>query len=210
MQTMNLHQMMELYGAMLPLAIMLVKDDEDRAFLCEIYLQYKTLIYKVASDYFKPNQAEIEDAVGESVERLCKYCDTFRKVPCNKMASYIVKLTENVCRTRLRIMMMEKNHCAFSMDEEQSQQIPAQDHGLETVFSRFYAGELLAMFDGLNVRDQELIRMRYVDQMSYAEMAQALQMSEGSVRTALCRAKHRLEKMVAGEKEANHDDAENL
>ena len=192
---------------MLPLALLLVHDEDDQAFLCEIYLQYKALIYKVASDYWKPNQAEIEDAVGESVERLCKYCDKIRAVPCNKRASYIVKLVENVCRTRLRAMMTEKQHCAFSMDEEQSEQITAQDSVVETVFSHFYAEELIAMFDRLNERDQELIRMRHVDQMSYAEMAKALQMSEGSVRTALNRAKHRLEKMGAENKEESYHDA---
>lgn len=210
MQTLNVHQMMELYGTILPLAILLVNDDEDRAFLCEVYLQYKALIYKVASDYFKHNQVEIEDAVGESVERLCKYCKNFRAIPCNKMAAYIVKLVENVCRTRLRAIMMEKNHYAFSIDEEQSEQIPTHDSVLETVFSHFYAEELLAMFDRLNEYDRELIRMRHVDQMSYAEIAKALQMNEGSVRTALSRAKHRLKKIGAGDKEENHDDAEKI
>lgn len=210
MQTLNVHQLLELYGTMLPLAILLVNDDEDQAFLCEVYLQYKALIYKVASDYFKHNQAEIEDAVGESVERLCKYCKKFRAIPFNKMPAYVVKLVENVCRTRLRAIMVEKEHYAFSMDEEQSEQLSSQDSVLETVFSHFYAEELLVMFDQLSERDRELIRMRHVDQMSYAEMATALRMNEGAVRTALSRAKQRLEKMDVRRKEENRDDAEDF
>lgn len=206
MQPLNIHPMMDLCGTMLPLAILLVRDDRDRAFLCEVYLQYKALIYKVASDYFKPNRAEIEDAVSASVERLCKHCKKIRAVPCNKMPSYVVRIVENVCRTRLRAIKVEKKHYAFSMDEEQSEWLPHRDNVVETVFSHFYAEELLAMFDRLSERDQELIRMRHVDQMSYAEMAEALQMNEGSVRTALCRAKKRLEKLYAAKKEEDRDD----
>lgn len=195
MQTFHVHQMMELYGTVSPLAILLIEDDEDRAFLSDAYIQYKALMYKVASDYFKSNKADIEDAVGESVERLCKYCKSFRAVPCNKRASYVVKLVENVCSTRLRAKIMEKDRYAFSMDEEPYEHFPAEDNVLETVFSHLYAEELIALFDQLPKKDQELIRMRHVDQMSYTEMAQTLNMKEGTVRTALSRAKQRLEAM---------------
>lgn len=195
MQTFHVHQMMELYGTVIPLAILLIEDDEDRAFLSDAYIQYKALMYKVASDYFKPNKADIEDAVGESVERLCKYCKNFRAVPCNKKASYVVKLVENVCRTQLRARIMEKDRYAFSMDEEQYEHFSADDNVLDTVFSHLYAEELIELFDQLSARDKELIRMRHVDQMSYEEIAKALKMKEGAVRTALSRAKQRLEEI---------------
>lgn len=193
MQTFHVHQMTELYGTVIPLAILLIEDDDDRAFLSDAYIQYKALMYKVASDYFKPNKADIEDAVSESVERLCKYCKNFRATPCNKRASYVVKLVENVCRTQLRARIMEKDRYAFSMDEEQCEHIPAEHNVLETVFSHMYAEELIELFDQLSSRDKELIRMRHVDQMSYTEIAKALKMKEGTVRTALSRAKQRLE-----------------
>lgn len=210
MYALDAQQMMTIYGAVIPFAILRIEDDEDRTFLSEAYVQYKALLYKVAIDYFKPNQADIEDAVSESVERLCKYVHKFRAIPCNKRPSYVVRLVENVCRTRLRAMMLEKDAYAFSMDEEQSEQLPAEDNVLETVFSHFYAEDLLAMFDNLSKRDQELIRMRHVDQMSYTEIAKALHMNEGAVRTALSRAKQRLEKARTGQKRGEDDDSEGL
>lgn len=203
MQTFHVHQMMELYGTVIPLAILLIEDDEDRAFLSDAYIQYKALMYKVASHYFKPNKADIEDAVGESVERLCRYCKNFRAIPCNKRASYIVKLVENVCRTQLRARIMEKDRCAFSVDEEQCEHFPADDNVQETVFSHLCAEALIELFDQLSERDKELIRMRHVDQMSYAEIANTLNMKEGAVRTALSRAKQRLEAIGPVWKENN-------
>lgn len=210
MQILNIIQMIEMYGAVLPIAILLIDDDDDRTFLSGLYLQYKPLIYKIASDFLKPNQQEIEDAVGEAVERMCRYCKSIRAVPCNRMPSYIVRLVENICRTRIRTMMMEKDRYAFSIDEEHGAQIPVQEDVQETVFSRFYAEEILEMFDRLSMRDRELIRMRHVDQMSYAEIAKALHMREGAVRTALARAKQRLEKMSVRRKEEEHRDTDGI
>ncbi len=104
----NAHQMIELYGAVLPMAVLLVRDDDDRAFLSEMYLQYKALMYKIASDYFKSDAQAIEEVMSEAVERLCRYCEQIRAVPCNKRPAYLVRLVENVCRTRLRRLMLEK------------------------------------------------------------------------------------------------------
>ena len=46
----------------------------------------------------------------------------------------------------------------------------------------------------MSQRDQDIIWMRHVDLMEYSEMAEVLGMREGAVRTALTRAKARLEK----------------
>lgn len=198
----NAHQMIELYGAVLPMAVLLVRDDDDRAFLSETYLQYRALMYKIASDYFESDAQAIEEVMSEAVERLCRYCEQIRAVPCNKRPAYLVRLVENVCRTRLRCLMLEKDHYAFSLDDVQSEPLPAQENVEENVFSHFYAEELLAMLDRLNARDRELIYMRHVDRMSYAERAKALHMKEGTVRTALLRAKQRLKEIDIKEKEA--------
>lgn len=144
--------------------------------------------------------------MSEAVERLCRYCEQIRAVPCNKRPAYLVRLVENVCRTRLRRLMLEKDRYAFSLDDAQSEPLPAQDNVEETVFSHFYAEELLEMLDRLNARDRELIYMRHVDRMSYAEMAKALHMKEGTVRTALLRAKQRLKEIGVKEKEASQHE----
>ena len=122
------------------------------------------------------------------------------------LRTYLVRLVENVCRTRLRRLMLEKDHYAFSLDDVQSEPLPAQENVEETVFSHFYAEELLEMLDRLNTRDRELIYMRHVDRMSYAEMAKALHMKEGTVRTALLRAKQRLKEIGVKEKEASQHE----
>lgn len=192
----NAQQIAELYGTVLPLAILLVRNDGDRVFLIETYQQYKALMYKIASSYFKPDQQAIEEVMGESIERMCRFCEKIRAVPCNKRAAYLVKLVENVCRTRQRRQILERNRFAFSLDDDQHVPLPAQENVEETVFSRFYAEELMRALDRLSAKDRELICMRHVYQMSYAEMAEALNMKEVSVRTAVLRAKQRLRAII--------------
>lgn len=206
MQPIDGNQIAELYGTVIPLAILLIENDEEREFLSEAYVQYKALMCQTAIHFFRGNQAEVDDAVGASVERLCKYSKNFSAVPCNKRASYIVKLVENVCRTRLRTIIQQKDQCAFSVDDEVFDQFPAPEDVQEIVFSRIRAGELLRAFKLLTSHDQELIRMRHVDGLSYAAMAQKLYMSEGAVRTALVRARQRWEQLAKQSWEGDSHD----
>lgn len=64
------------------------------------------------------------------------------------------------------------------------------------VFSRVYADDLLNSFPMLSDRDKELIRMRHIDMLDYDEIAEALHISERTARTAVSRAKARLENLA--------------
>ncbi|MEG0513315.1 MAG: sigma-70 family RNA polymerase sigma factor [Clostridia bacterium] len=191
---------LEMTEAVLPLAILLIENDEEREFLTEMYLQYKALMYKTAIDFFGKGDDEVEEAVSASVERMCKYCQTFHSVDCNKRAAYVVILVGNVCRDRLRKIMLQRNTFDDGMNEEAVEQIPGKDdvHGI--VFDRIYAVDLLNSFEKLNERERELICMRHIDLMEYDEMAVALHMKESAVRTALSRAKSHLESLAKSAK----------
>ena len=193
MQYVQPNQMIEVSGTVIPLAILIIESDEERAFLTEMYLQYKALIYKTAISFWGQNEAEAEDAVGASVEKMCKYCHAFQAVECNKRASYVVTLVENVCRDRLRVVVRQRAAFGDTFDEEEIEQIAGLDdvHGI--VFDRIYAVDLLDSFQKLSERERDLICMRHIDMMEYDEMAAALHMKEGAVRTALSRAKQHLE-----------------
>lgn len=195
MQQFIYEQAFDVGNIVMPLVILQVADDQDRAFLTDAYIQYRKLMYKTASYYFKQDTMEIEEAVSASTERICKYCKNFQAIPCNKRAAYVVRLVENVCRTRYRVLALQKSMHFYAYDEEMLDQIPSDDNVQETVFSHICADELIASFDQLSARDRELIQMRHVDHMDFSEIAEALHMKEGAVRTALTRAKKRLEKM---------------
>ena len=197
MQNLPGRETMDFCGTVLPLAILLIENDEDRQFLTEMYLQYRKLMYKTASHYFQANSTEIEDAVSASVERMCKYCKNIQAVPCNKRTAYIVRLVENVCRTRIRAIARQRDREQFPAEENWENDIPDTEDTEAIVFSHLRANDLLMSFDRLSVRDQELIRMRHIDYMEFEEMAREMGMTVSAVRTALFRAKQRWKKLAS-------------
>jgi len=201
-------QIVEVSGTAIPLTILLIEDDAQRAFLTEMYFQYRALMYKTAMDFFEKGSHEIEDAVSASVERMCRYCHAFQAAECNKRASYVVVLVGNVCRNRLREIKRQRSLCNDGFTTEEMEQLPGEDDVHGTVFDRIYAVDLLNSFDELSARERDLILMRHVDLMDYDEMAALLHMREGAVRTALSRAKKHLEALAGAAKGGTRDREE--
>lgn len=192
----DIRQMIALSGTVLPLSILLIDDEEDRQFLMELYLQYKPLMYKVAYRFFSDDFAEADDAVSSSVERLCKNCGALREVNCNKRPSYIVSTVRNVCLTRLRQLKRQRLHFDFGPNSEEMAYVAGPEDVEDMVFNHILASDLLSAFPELKEKDRELIRLRHMDRLEYAEIAALTGLSEGAARTAISRAKHRLEQLA--------------
>ena len=197
MVNLDIRQILELYSVVIPLPILLIENDEDRQFLTDVYLQYKSLMYKTAYSFFRDNLSEVDDMVGNTVERLCKNCERLKAVDCNKRASYIVSSVRNVCITRLRELKRQRLHFDFGPDDEDMEAIAGPDDVQEIVFSHLLVSDMLNAFPELSERDRELIRLRHVDQLDYADIAALSGISEGAARTAVSRAKSRLEKLAS-------------
>lgn len=196
MQYYDAKLMMETVGTALPLAILLIEDDEDRQFVTDLYLQHRELLYKKAKGFFYNSQSEIEDAVSSAAERICKYCKELQKIPCNKRKFYIVRIIRSVCITRVAVLQRQQERRDWFADTETVEGVEDENSAHSIVFSRVYADDLLNSFSMLSDRDKELIRMRHIDMMYYDEIANTLHISEGTARTAVSRAKARLESLA--------------
>ena len=194
-------QMAEASGPVIPLAILLIEDDGDRQFVTGLYLQYRELLYKTAKGFFANSPSEIEDAISSSAEKMCKYCKELKAIPYDKRKFYIVKIVRSVCITRLAALQKQRERHDWFADSEIVEGTEDESSAHSIVFSRVYADDLLNSFATLNDRDKELIRMRHIDMMDYASIAEALQISEGAARTAVSRAKARLEKLAQHHKD---------
>lgn len=165
-------------------------DNSDRAFVESIYEEYKKLMYAVAWSYFKGNSADVDDAFARTLERMCRYVEKFHAVECNKMKAYVISVTENVCRQ----MLLERKHkSGQDAFEEYDENMPDPVDPYSAVFEQAGVSELLDSLEGLNERDKLLLYLRHVEQLEYAEIAEQMDMTEGAVRTALTRAKQRIQ-----------------
>ena len=196
MQHFDFRNMMEIHGAILPLAVLMLEDDQDRDFMTDVYIRYKPLMYKVAMRYFANRPQDAEEAMSDAVENMCRYIKNVRGVPEEHLPKYIVCIVRNACNYLLR----KRN--AFRRPQEeavdfQSLETTADESALhEVILSRETALEILHAFPSLSQRDRELIRLRHIDLLEYEEIAEVLGISVATARTALHRAKRRLEKIA--------------
>ncbi len=184
-------------AASMPLAIFMLANDEDRRFVEQIYFEYRGLMYFVARKYFGQNKAEIEDAISLAIENMCKYVENFRAVECNKLKSYVLSTVENVCKRRLRELGKQRAYRDEGATQEMIENIPGTADVYASVFAYADARALLDELDGLGERDKELFWMRHVEKLTFSEIANQLGMTEITVRTALTRAKQRVQKRAA-------------
>ena len=185
------------YSGSVPLAFLALENDADRTAIMELYLTYRSLFIKVARKYFGHNDAEVEDAVAATAERLCRYSENFLRVPCKKMPTYMVYTISNVCRSRMQKLQEEQAMRYEKESEEMINQIPDSYGGVGILFDRANAMDLLDSFENLSSREKELIRMRHIDRYSIEEIADQLNMKPNAVYTALSRAKARMEKAAS-------------
>lgn len=178
--------------AFLPLALMLMDKEEDRQQIARLYLEYSGLMRKIAAQYFPKSLHDQEDAVSDAAMRLCKNADSILRLECHKIPAYIVKICRSSCIDRLRKRRTE----ALCAGDEVLDMVQDKEHSLDAAMSRSYAISLLKSFSGLSQRDQELIRMRHIDQMDFEEIAQIMGISAVSARSAISRAKQRLQELA--------------
>ena len=205
MSNFDIRPILEMSEIILPLSILLIENDEERQFLTDVYLQYKPLMYKVAYQFFNDSHSEVDDAVGSAVERLCKKSSTLIEVNCNKRASYIVTTVRNVCLTRLRELKRQRLHFDFGPSGEDLEEIAGTEDVQDIVFNHILSSDLLSAFPELSERDCELIRLRHIDQLEYAEIASLSGISEGAARTAISRAKSKLEQLAVSKRGNHHE-----
>ena len=180
-----------------PILMLVMMSDSDREFLQELYYQHRNIMYHVARKHFVDKPEELEEAISITLERMCRYVKKLREVPSNKMQAYVVLMVENVCRNRLRQIIKEREQRTAQFNDSNlynTNDVSVDPY--ETLFDYADTKTLLASFQGLSKREQDLIWMRHVDRMDYVEIADELHMSVGAVRTALSRAKNRLKEIA--------------
>lgn len=177
---------------LLPVALLAIEDDEDRQLLTELYHTYKRLFYRVAARWFGQDHAEIEDAIATALEHTCRYIDRIKKVPPPKRPFYMRRIIENVCRRRSVRRQSDWAHCR-SLDADPELQLAAEDDVFVSAFDQVVVKDLLEAYSCISERDRNLIWMRHVEGMEFREIAEELQIREGTARTALSRARRRLQ-----------------
>lgn len=192
----DIYQLSQSACMAVPMAILLIENDDDRLILTHIYTNYRKIMYAIARKYFGRNKSDLDDVIGTTIERLCQYCPSIRKVPENKRATYIASVTGNVCRDMLRKKKRSNDFFDYSYSKEMMEEIPDENDCYKSVFEQSTAQELEDAFNLLSPREKTLIYMHHVDGIDIKTIAVSLSISYGAARTALTRARNHLLRII--------------
>lgn len=136
---------------------------------------------------------EAEDAGQEVLMRVHRSFAAFD--PTRPLAPWVARMTYNVC---LKQLARRKRPGGPSGDPEQVGHLP--DLGAsspEEFAARAEAGDLIsAALERLTAEDRVLVTLTYQDGMSNSEVAEAMDMPIGTVKTRLYRARARLRRLL--------------
>ncbi len=116
-----------------------------------------------------------EDAVQDAFVALHRHWSSLREV--EDAEAYLRSAVLNRCRSWVRRQVVQRSPRPLMLVREQVESPE------DTTVSRDEAGSLVAQLRSLARRQREVLACRYVLELSVAETAQLLQISEGSVKT---------------------------
>ena len=172
----------------IPVAILSIGNEDDRAFMVRLYVDYRWLMYKVALSVVREPQLA-EDMVSQTLCEMIDNLEKIRAVDCCKLRGYIVSFVRNVSVDFVRKRDRQGKYLFLTGEEAE---VAAEDSVDENLIRMAEIDALKRGFARLSENDRLLLTMKYFDGLSDEEIAARLGVAKASVRTYLMRARNRL------------------
>ena len=149
--------------------------------------EYRDKVFRLACSLLG-DQAAAEDATQETFLKIWRALAGFRGE--SSVSTWIYAIARNTCLTRRRIAGAQRT---FSLDEANAAEIPSHDPpaGSET--------DLRAVIGRLPAKYARVLTLFYLEDRSYQQVALALDLPMGTVKTYLHRAKKELALLLAAQ-----------
>ena len=157
---------------MIPMILMAIEDDADRAFMINLYEQCHKAMYRQAYDILR-DHGEAEDAVQDTM-------------PQGQLLPYAVIAAKSTAIDRWRRRKKERVGASEDFAEGWS---AAPEEQLGAFIDMERVDLLSRGLEKLPQRDRDILMYRYILEMSDGEIAGLLNIKPGSVRMCLSRAR---------------------
>lgn len=158
----------------------------DRDALRELYEAYKDRVYSLALHFFRGDAATAADVTQQVFLKLIEGMTSFRGD--SALSTWLYRVTIRACIDRTRAAKPER----AGADDAVLADLPAAHVSAEDVLAQDeLTAQVRAAISALPPKLRFAILLRYVDDLSYADMAAALNCSMGTVASRLSRG-HRL------------------
>lgn len=166
-----------------------LETEEDRQNFMVLHNQYRSLMFDRAYEILQ-NEHDAEDAVSEAFLRLASNFEKINSFECHKKKGYVVKVTENVCKTMYTRRKREKKRLISFEDVAYEM---ADDSVLEDqVMASIDAEVARRLIDQLPETDRDILSLRVALGLNDQEIAESLRISNAAARKRLQRAKQKV------------------
>lgn len=170
---------------MIPMILMAIEDDADRAFMINLYEQCHKAMYRQAYDILR-DHGEAEDAVQDTLVKLIGRMAALRTMPQGQLLPYAVIAAKSTAIDRWRRRKKERVGASEDFAEGWS---AAPEEQLGAFIDMERVDLLSRGLEKLPQRDRDILMYRYILEMSDEEIAGLLNIKPGSVRMCLSRAR---------------------
>lgn len=178
---------------MLPLVFFLIENEDDRAFLENIYTQYHRLMYAQALRILNQSEAA-EDAVSDSLLALMKKISLLRTFECNKLRSYVVITVRHTAISHLNKRKRETLPGDVAFED-----LTGADRTDDRLLAQAGVDSIKNAIRSLPPREKDIMLMKYFREMTEEEIALEMGLKAVSVRVHLSRArKHLAQALLEG------------
>lgn len=175
---------------MMPMAIMLIEDENDRDFIQRLFLQNEFAMFGMALRIVKDHHTA-SDMVSASCLKMIEKIDYLRKIPVCKQTPYIISIVRN---TSLMYLRKRRSENSWLVDDERVLDWAAKTSKPvdENILVEAEAEELREAIRRLNARERDLLVMKYFEQRTDEEISSVLGIGKDSVRFYLTKARRAL------------------
>jgi RNA polymerase sigma-70 factor (ECF subfamily) len=165
----------------------LAKPVDSSRTIAQLVTEYSTALYRVAFSVTR-NAAEAEDAVQETFLRVLRH-----ESRLNEIRDYRVWLVRIVWNIVLDKKRRAKTRPESDDVADHAPTLPSGERPAEaTVISSQEHARILALIDRLPAREREALLLSAVEELTTAEIAEALGTTESSIRSRIFRARREL------------------
>ncbi|MDF2927725.1 MAG: DNA-directed polymerase subunit sigma [Paenibacillaceae bacterium] len=159
----------------------------DREALLTLLREIESHVYKTAY-YILGNEQDAMDASQDALIRIYTKINSYEEKALFK--TWVQRIVTNICIDKFR-----RNKPTVSIDEHEM--VFSSDNNVETaVMSKYVAKDIQDAIERLPEHHRAVVVLRYLNDFSYNEIADALDLPINTVKSYLFRARHQLQGML--------------
>ncbi len=175
---------------MLPLVLLTIADDDDRAYLTSLYNRYYRLMQKIALGFDKSNG---EDIVQDAVVRLIPHTAKLRKMDPEAVAAYVALTVKTAGLDWCRRYKAEGTNFYEGNNERLLAFLQdSSSDPLPKLFAKMEYQHLGELMKRLKARERDLLMFKYYLGLTDREIARKFGVKPDSVRKMVERARNSL------------------